>query len=166
MMDGEDNKEKDKFCVNNCEHVAKDEMSKDPIAEIIGDVGKWQIQRILLFFIISLPGLALIFSVPFVFNKTDFWCDENIDDNINSQNATLMGAKKLGNITVKNQCMDDCKKYIFDTNEWTKTLIMEWEMVCHRNHLQGTRFARLISFYLEILKFHLNHMIDILDSSF
>jgi len=111
-------------------------MSKDPIAEIIGDVGKWQIQRILLLFIISLPGLALIFSVPFVFNKTDFWCDRNIDDNINSQNATLMDAKQLENNTVKNQCMDDCKNYIFDATEWTKTLIMEWEMVCHRNHLQ------------------------------
>ena len=166
MMIDVDNKEKQVKCVENLEDLSEEEVSRDPIADIIGDVGKWQIQRILLLFIISLPGLALIFSVPFVFNKTDFWCDENIDDNINSQNATLMGAKKLGNNTVKNQCMDDCKKYIFDTNEWTKTLIMEWEMVCHRNHLQGTRFARLISFYLEILKFHLNHMIDILDSSF
>ena len=120
MMDGEDNKEKEIFCVNNTEHVAKDELSKDPIAEIIGDVGKWQIQRILLLFVISLPGLALIFSVPFVFNKTDFWCDQNIDDNINSQKATLMGAKQLGNNTVKNQCMDNCKKYIFDATEWKK----------------------------------------------
>ena len=41
--------------------------SNDAIADIVGDIGKWQVQKIILVFLISVPGLALMFSVPFVF---------------------------------------------------------------------------------------------------
>ena len=70
-MADEENEEKNLNCIKNYGGMSTEKSSNDPIADIIGDVGRWQIRRILLLFLISIPGLAMIFSVPFVFNKVD-----------------------------------------------------------------------------------------------
>ena len=146
MMIDVDNKEKQEKYVEDLEDISEEEVSRDPIADIIGDVGKWQIQKILLLFMISIPGLAMIFSVPFVFNKTDYWCDEEFsgsDENL----ATRMKVMTPENLTTSNICTSNCKKYKFDTTLWTNTVIMEWEMVCNRKYLAGIKsyFVRIKS---------------------
>ena len=137
MMIDVENKEKQIKYVEDLEDKSDEEFLRDPIADIIGDVGKWQIQKILLLFMLSIPGLAMIFSVPFVFNKTDYWCDEKFRGSNDSPMDTRMRLLKSENVTALNNCTKDCNKYKFDTTLWTNTVIMEWEMVCDRKNLAG-----------------------------
>ena len=134
-MADEENEEKNLNCIKNYGGMSTEKSSNDPIADIIGDVGKWQIWRILLLFCISIPGLAMIFSVPFVFNKVDYWCDKNLS--YTTPNSEYIDLEQLKNDTFKNKCTENCNKYIFDTTEWSNTVIMEWEMVCDRSYLEG-----------------------------
>ena len=140
-MADEENEEKDLNCIKNYEGMSTEKSSNDPIADIIGDVGRWQIRRILLLFFISIPGLAMIFSVPFVFNKVDYWCDENLS--YSTPNPEFMDLEQPKNDTFKNNCTENCRKYIFDTTEWSNTVIMEWEMVCDRSYLEGRNNSQM-----------------------
>ena len=137
MMIDVENKEKQIKYVEDVEDKSDEEFSRDPIADIIGDVGKWQIQKILLLFMLSIPGLAMIFSVPFVFNKTDYWCDEEFRGSNDSPVDTRMRLLKSENVTALNNCTNGCNMYKFDTTVWSNTVIMEWEMVCDRKYLAG-----------------------------
>ena len=38
-----------------------------------GEVGRWQLEKIAIVFLVSIPGLAHIFVSAFVFAKVDFW---------------------------------------------------------------------------------------------
>ena len=122
--------------------------SNDAIADIIGDIGKWQLQKIILVFLISVPGLALMFSVPFVFYKTDFWCEESATLNISSYQASLNKHPKDIAISQNtslstaplndtvNTCTMTCTKYGYDRTVWAQTIQMEWNLVCDRVHLE------------------------------
>ena len=104
--------------------------SNDAIADIVGDIGKWQVQKIILVFLISVPGLALMFSVPFVFYKTDFWCDESAIPNMSSYQASLneyseeVASSKNTSLSVVplnntvNTCSMICTKYGYDRTVW------------------------------------------------
>ena len=139
MMDGEDNKEKDKFCVNNCEHVVKDELSKDPIAEIIGDVGKWQIQRILIVFVIGIPGIAHVFSAAFIAAKTDYWCKDDLPNNWSNYTLDTLPKGILTSKNVTELCASNCKEYGFDHSFWTDTLISQFSLVCDSSYFSGKK---------------------------
>ena len=54
-----------------------DEPPQDQIVAVIGETGRWQLEKILIVFLVSIPGLAHIFVSAFVAPKRDFWC---IDD--------------------------------------------------------------------------------------
>jgi len=92
--------------------------SDDQIISVIGETGTWQLQRIFIVFIVSIPGLAHIFVSPFSMPKTDFWC---IDDD--------------GNNMTKNECFDSCSKYEHDLSFWDQTIISEYDLVCERSYL-------------------------------
>jgi hypothetical protein len=47
----------------------------DQITAVIGEVGKWQLLKILLVFIAAAPGLAHIFHASFITPKQKFWCE-------------------------------------------------------------------------------------------
>ena len=125
------------------------EISKDSIADVMGEFGKWQVQKIALVFLISVPGLATIFSVPFVFYKTKFECNEPTvgiegiavsslnsineikyirQDNISSQ---------IQNQTFQNGCKVSCNSYEYDRSFWQQSVIMEWDLVCDQSYLLG-----------------------------
>ena len=122
--------------------------SNDAMADIIGDIGKWQVQKIILVFLISVPGLALMFSVPFVFYKTDFWCEESAILNMSSYQASLneysegVASSKNTSLSVVplnntvNTCSMICTKYGYDRPVWAQTIQMEWNLVCDRVHLE------------------------------
>ena len=97
--------------------------SKDVIGSIIGDIGKWQITRIILLFLISMPGISLIFSMPFVFTSTQFWCKDDLTDSV---------AK---NLTGHTACNIGCEQYEYDRSYWTNTIKMEFDLVCEREYL-------------------------------
>jgi len=90
--------------------------SQDQIISVIGETGKWQLQRIAIVFLVSIPGLAHIFVSPFSMPKTTFWCSE------------------LGNQT-QNNCSIPCTDYQFDMSFWQETLISEYDLVCERSYL-------------------------------
>ena len=125
------------------------EKSKDSIADVMGEFGKWQVQKIALVFLISVPGLATIFSVPFVFYKTKFECNEPTigiegiavsslnsineikyihQDNISSQ---------IQNQTFRHECDVNCNSYGYDRSFWQQSVIMEWDLVCDQSYLLG-----------------------------
>lgn len=98
---------------------------KDKMNEIIGQMGRWQMQNIAIVFLIGIPGLAHIYSSAFVAAKTDFGC---INDG--------------GNLTWK-KC--DCPSgYAFDQSFWESTIIMQWELVCENKYL--ATLAKMIFF--------------------
>ena len=114
--------------------------SNDAIADIVGDIGKWQVQKIILVFLISVPGLALMFSVPFVFYKTDFWCEERAKQNVSSYQTSLnehpggMSISQntsLSTVSINNTvntCSMICTKYGYDRTIWAQTIQMEWNL--------------------------------------
>ena len=63
------------------EQKVQDEQPKDQIVAVIGETGRWQLQKILIVFFVSIPGLAHIFVSAFVAPKQDFWCADDLDDN-------------------------------------------------------------------------------------
>jgi len=91
----------------------------DQITAVIGETGKWQLQRIAIVFFISIPGLAHIFVSPFSMPKTDFWCYDELTDS----NHT------------KNECLDSCKMYQHDLSFWEETVISQYDLVCQRSYL-------------------------------
>ena len=45
--------------------------------QVIGEIGVWQVEKSLIVFLVSIPGLAQIFLTAFLLPKTDFWCDDS-----------------------------------------------------------------------------------------
>ena len=43
---------------------------------VVGPVGRWQLEKAAIVFLISIPGLAHIFLTPFLMPATDFWCGD------------------------------------------------------------------------------------------
>ena len=48
----------------------------DQIVAVVGEVGPWQLQKFLIVFLCSVPGLAHIFVSAFISPQTDWWCGE------------------------------------------------------------------------------------------
>ena len=46
------------------------------MVEVVGPVGRWQLEKAAIVFLISIPGLAHIFLTPFLMPATDFWCGD------------------------------------------------------------------------------------------
>ena len=125
------------------------ERSKDSIADVMGEFGKWQVQKIVLVFLISVPGLATIFSVPFVFYKTKFECAEPTLDiegiavsplnSINEIKDIHQGniSSQIQNRTFQNGCEVNCNSYGYDRSFWQQSVIMEWDLVCDQSYLLG-----------------------------
>ena len=98
-------------------------------------------------FLIRMPGLAMIFSVPFIFYKTDYGCVDgnyvldrisNVSSNISNevqeplyQNLTLPTVKGK----FQNSCEIKCNKFSYDRSFWQQSVIMEWDLVCDHNYL-------------------------------
>ena len=130
------------------------ETSKDSIADVMGEFGKWQVQKIMLVFLISVPGLATIFSVPFVFYKTKFECNEptiGIEGiavgSLNSISRISLNdiryiqqdniSSQIQNQTFQNGCEVNCNSYEYDRSFWQQSVIMEWDLVCDQSYLLG-----------------------------
>jgi len=47
----------------------------DQISKVIGEVGRWQLEKILIVFVAAAPGLAHIFHAGFITPKQKFWCE-------------------------------------------------------------------------------------------
>jgi len=52
----------------------------DQITAVIGEVGRWQLEKILIVFIAAAPGLAHIFHAGFITPKQRFWCKQAMDE--------------------------------------------------------------------------------------
>lgn len=96
---------------------------QDQIVAVIGEVGRWQLEKILIVFLVSVPGLAHVFISAFVFAKVDFWCADGL----------LPGGPV--NETLKNVCPDTCAKFEFDHSVWSETVISEFGLVCGSSSL-------------------------------
>ena len=70
-----------------------------------------------------MPGISLVFSVPFVFNRTQFWCKDELTDSAGK------------NLTGKAACGIGCEQYEYDRSYWTNTIKMEFDLVCERGYL-------------------------------
>ena len=44
------------------------------VVAVVGQVGRWQMEKAAMVVLISIPGLAHIFLTPFLMPATDFWC--------------------------------------------------------------------------------------------
>lgn len=51
----------------------------DQITNCIGEVGRWQIEKIIIVFIAAAPGLAHIFHASFITPKQKFWCEQALN---------------------------------------------------------------------------------------
>lgn len=102
---------------------------KDKMNEVIGEMGRWQLQNITIVFLIGIPGLAHIYSSAFVAAKTDYWC---VTDN----NITIKGEE-----TCK---QSSCSQYGFDQSFWQSTVISQWELVCEDAYM--ATLAKMIFF--------------------
>ena len=117
--------------------------SDDAIAEFIGEVGKWQLQNIAVIFFLTLPGLVVIFSVPFVFYKTDYWCENEIldlDTNFtipeDIRNMIHPGETTKHEANIDTSCLVKCDTYEYDKSFWKESVIMTWDLVCEKQHLE------------------------------
>lgn len=127
----------------------------DQITAVIGDVGRWQIEKILLVFIASAPGLAHIFHSAFITPKTKYWCalaqdsegneyvpytDYSSVEHFDDENGTHV--TRYPNIS--GICMDDCIDYEHDHSFWVHTMTTEWDLVCER--VAWKTIAKLVLF--------------------
>lgn len=89
------------------------DVQSDPIIQSIGQIGRWQIfvcgVMFLLKFSVAWHQLAIIFLAP----KTEFTCEDE----------TLQ------------KCDPNCLEYDHDTETFTNTIQMEWNIVCEKASL-------------------------------
>ena len=88
--------------------------------------------RSLIVFLVSVPGLAIIFCVVFGTAKVDFWCEDNNDDDNDLFNSNVTNKS----ITI-NQCQEGCQRYSFDNSFWKRTVITDFQLVCDRAYVAG-----------------------------
>jgi len=101
------------------EKTAPDEAPKDQIVAVIGETGRWQLEKILIVFLVSIPGLAHIFVSAFVAPKRDFWCADELADDVMDVPDYL-----------KNDCSMSCSIYAYNQSFWEETIVSEWDLVC------------------------------------
>lgn len=136
----------------------------DQITAAIGEVGKWQVLKILIVFLASAPGLSHIFNSAFIAPKVAFWCNKFSEEN-EWGNETLTHFVDNGPYPVYNetgifdenrtqtilkpksyeQCDFNatspkfknayCSEYAYDHSFWESTMITEFDLVCERNAL-------------------------------
>jgi len=124
----------------------------DQITNVIGELGRWQFEKIILVFLAAAPGLAHIFHAGFITPKQKFWCEKaqdvagneifppwNIEYEHNETykytvdvwpNMTSNDSKLLGH------CVPGCVNYEFDPEFWEATMITEWDLVCEKGLLK------------------------------
>ena len=109
---------------------------KDKMNEIIGEMGRWQLQNIIIVFVIGIPGLAHIYSSVFVAAKSDFWCSDFGEDKEHLTYTGNVENAPLKNHSLVNYCPESCDgDYTFDKSFWTSTLKIQFNLVCDRKHL-------------------------------
>jgi len=103
--------------------------NKDQIVSVIGEKGIWQLEKSLIVFLVSIPGLGHIFLTPFLFPKTDFWCsnENNTSEDVDMSNCSL-----------------PCNNYSFDKSFWIETVVSEFGLVCENSYLPT--IAKMIFF--------------------
>jgi len=94
---------------------------------VIGETGRWQLQKILIVFFVSIPGLAHIFVSAFVAPKQDFWCTDDLDDNDVLENGVPEN--------ILNECSAECSVYGYNQSFWQETIVSEWDLVCSLSSL-------------------------------
>ena len=110
---------------------------KEPLAEIMGEIGKWQVQRILIVFVIGIPGIAHVFSAAFIAAKTDYWCKDNLEDGVSNYTLDTLPQGTLTSKNVSLLCASGCKEFGFDHTFWHDTLISQFSLVCDSSSLSG-----------------------------
>lgn len=98
------------------------EPPKDQIVNVIGEIGWWQVEKSLIVFLVSIPGLAHIFLLPFLMPKVEFWCEDRIENGTTDTIAI-------------NNCSLTCTNFVFDNTDWMETIISEWDLVCEEAYL-------------------------------
>jgi len=135
---------------------------EDQITAVIGEVGRWQLEKILIVFLAAAPGLAHIFHAGFITPKQKFWCEKAINQTtqeeilppwtvqykynetfnqtflVNPREMTDNKSKLLGH------CIPGCVDYDFDHTFWQATMITEWDLVCEKSWLKT--LAKLLLF--------------------
>ena len=130
---------------NNLNGVEKIKVKpKEPLAEIIGDIGKWQAQRIAIVFFIGIPGIAHVFSAAFIAAKTDYWCSDQLSDDLLNYTIESLPKGIPSSKNVSLLCASDCKEYGFDHSFWKSTLISQFGLVCEKSYLSGETIVTIM----------------------
>jgi len=131
----------------------------DQVTKVIGEVGRWQLEKILIVFIAAAPGLAHIFHAGFITPKQKFWCKSAIDaatgEDIpppwtveypekNKSYLVYPGMHNYSDKKLLGHCIPGCTDYDFDPTFWVSTMITEWDLVCERSWLKT--LAKLLLF--------------------
>lgn len=134
----------------------------DQITAAIGEVGKWQVLKILIVFLASAPGLSHIFNSAFIAPKVAFWCNKfatewqsetryyDVDNGrfpvYNETGIFENGTQIILKPTSYEQCSFNttttppnattyCSEYAFDHSFWETTIITEFDLVCEKKAL-------------------------------
>jgi len=128
----------------------------DQITNVIGEIGQWQLEKILIVFIAAAPGLAHIFHAGFITPKQKFWCEQAMKDGVDFPppwtvvsvfNETFLvspGDMTDNSSKLLGHCIPECVNYGFDHDFWQATMITEWDLVCERSWLKT--LAKLLLF--------------------
>jgi len=120
----------------------------DQITNVIGELGRWHFEKILIVFLASAPGLAHIFHAGFIVPKQKFWCAQAIDGNgddlpppwtVEYDNSSVEIWPGRGNMTegkTLGHCVPGCVNYDFDHDFWESTMVTEWDLVCEKSWLK------------------------------
>jgi len=133
--------------------IPKSAPKGDQITNVIGEVGRWQLEKILIVFIAAAPGLAHIFHAGFITPKQRFWCKEALDEMGNEiyppwlvhyTNKTFSDTIEVWpgpeHMTTDKKlyghCIPECIDYEFDHSFWESTMVTEWDLVCEKTWLK------------------------------
>jgi len=121
--------------------IPKPAAKGDQITNVIGEVGRWQVEKVLLVFIVAAPGLAHIFHSAFITPKTKYWCELAQDQDGNEyapydfnevRKEEINGTYEKLYPNNTGICMDNCLDYNHDHSFWAHTMVTEWDLVCER----------------------------------
>merc|ERR1719189_3164081 len=118
----------------------------DQITNVIGELGRWHFEKILIVFLASAPGLAHIFHAGFITPKQKFWCAQAMDEaGLDAPPPWTVEFDKWHNGSlVSEEVSPGCMTYEFDHSFWESTMITEWDLVCENSWLKT--LAKLLLF--------------------
>ncbi|XP_066998646.2 organic cation transporter protein [Anabrus simplex] len=115
--------------------AGKGEEDQDPVSQLVGEFGRWQLQLTFLLSLFNFPCTWHIFASTFQSPSVKYWC---VDEPTNGSFSVHNGSSTDACLVLEsNNTTRLCTQWEFDETEFGATITSQWSLVCEREGLKN-----------------------------